>query len=163
MRSAACQCAPILAADPQGCAQQDEVFDDELSGYYGERRKASSRCLPNAGGREQKAQCGQEHADSQRAADQGGADGKRPGGNEESDHDFRDAHQGGKGSDAENRIGPTHQRTVGDKAGDSLSLVGREFHAANPQENQDEAISNGILPHGFQRLRPGGGHRVSSI
>jgi hypothetical protein len=144
MRSAPCQCAPILAADPQGCAQQHEVFDNELSGDYGERREASSRCLPNARSREQKAQRGQKHADSQRAADQGGVDGKRPGGNEESNHDFRDAHQGGEGSDAKNRIGPAHQRTVGDKAGDSLSLVRRKFHGANPQENQDEAISDGI-------------------
>jgi hypothetical protein len=126
MRSAACQCAPILAADPQGCTQQHEVFVDELSGHYGEPRKASSRCLPNARGHEQKAQRGQKHADSQRTADQGGADGKRPGSNE-SDHDFHDTHQGGEGSDAKNRIGPAHQRTIGGKAGDSLSLVRCDF------------------------------------
>jgi hypothetical protein len=99
---------------------------DELSGHYGERRKASSRCLPNARGHEQKAQRGQKHADSQRTADQGGADGKRPGSNE-SDHDFHDTHQGGEGSDAKNRIGPAHQRTIGGKAGDSLSLVRCDF------------------------------------
>ena len=45
-------CAPILAADPQGCAQQNEVFDEELSGHYRDCRKASSRCLTDARGRE---------------------------------------------------------------------------------------------------------------
>ena len=48
--------------------QQNEVFDEELSGHYRDCRKASSRCLTDARGREQKAQRGQEHADSQRAA-----------------------------------------------------------------------------------------------
>ena len=74
-----------------------------------------------------------------------------------------DTHQGREGSDAKKRIGPAHQWTVGNKAGDSLSLIRCEFHAANPQENQDEAISNGIPPHGFQRLRRGGGHWVVDL
>lgn len=52
-------------------------------------------------------------------------------------------------------------RTVGDKARDSRGLVRRKFHAANPQENQDEAVSDGLPPHGFYPFRLAQAHRVS--
>jgi hypothetical protein len=36
-----------------------------------------------------------------------------------------------------------------------------KFHAANPQENQDKAVSDGMPPHGFHPLGPGRALRAS--
>src|SRR5262249_50551534 len=140
-----------LAERPDRGRQQGDVLDQELA-EDADGREPPEFVGPGARGRYQEAEGAQEHPDRQQAAD-----GRHPGepgaGGDAGPHQVSGRPKNVRQSLApDRRVRPGEQRTVLDEGADALGLVGGELHPADPQQDQDQAVAEGVAP---QRLGPG--------
>ena len=55
---------------------------------------------------------------------------------------------------AKQLIGPKHEGAVGYESRNALGFIGGELHSANPQQDQDQAVSNGMASDRFNPFGP---------
>src|SRR5262245_58419277 len=140
-----------LPERPDRGREQGNVLDEELA-EDADGREPSELVGPGPRGRHQEAEGAQEHPDRQQAADSRHPGQPGAGGDQEPDQDLGRPQNVRKPLDAEHRVRPGEQRAVLDERADALGLVGRELHPADPQQDQDQAVAEGVAP---QRLGPG--------
>src|SRR5262249_25711796 len=143
---------PGLAERPERDPKQGQVLEQELPRFPREGGEAAGARLPDARRRDEEAQGREEHPDGQGTAEGGRTGRERARGDEDRDGDLNDAEHGREAPDAQEPVDPTHQGAVGDVQSDSLGLVSRELHEADPPHHNYQGVASQLAT---DRLNPG--------